>query len=119
MLTEAGQQLRILQEIKFVKGSKQLVSRISDLNSQETAEVQRIVRAIGDEWGTCDLGFGEVGLQNMQAPGQDTGYFPVPFRADALHKARVSNSGWFDRLMCRSLVKCLLVASSHTWKILV
>lgn len=92
MLTEAGQQLRILQEIESVKGSKQLVSRISDLDSQETAEVQRIVRAIGDEWGTCDLGFGEIVLQNMQTPAQDSGYFPVPFRADALHKARICKS---------------------------
>lgn len=86
MFTEAGQQLRILQEIDFVKGSQELVAKISSLGSQETAEVQKIVKSIGDEWGTCDLGFGEVALEHLCQFKQSSVYFPVPFRVDALHK---------------------------------
>lgn len=86
MFTEAGQELRVLQELEFVKGSQELVEKITSLGNQETLEVQNIVKLIGDEWGTCDLGFGEISLESLCQLKQSDVYFPVPFRVDALHK---------------------------------
>ncbi|GMH35765.1 hypothetical protein BSKO_03633 [Bryopsis sp. KO-2023] len=87
MFTEAGQQLRILQSMHMMESPRALVARIKELAEQETREVQSVIKAIGDEWGTCDFGFGEVGLQEWSQLGQSDRYFPVPFRVDALHEA--------------------------------